>query len=131
MQRIIAILLCSTLCACVTPRAAIAPQRESPQTVGLCQLADASNHFDGKRVVVQALVQTHAHGHFLSDPRCPEAFVLLPNLTAARGYPCSKRILAVVYGCPLHPARARFDGIYQATNSSLIVDSISDIRLTD
>lgn len=29
------------------------------------------------------------------------------------------------------PCRARFDGIYQATNSSLIVNAISDIRLTD
>jgi hypothetical protein len=131
MQRMIAILLCFTLCACAAPRAVIEQQREAPQTVGLCQLADASNHFDGKRVEVEALVQVHDHGYFLSDSRCPKVFVILPNLTAARGYPCSKRTLAVVYGCPLRPARARFEGIYHATNSSLIVNEISDVRLTD
>lgn len=131
MQRMIAILLCSSLCTCAAPGAAIAQQREDPQTVGLCQLSDASNHLDGRRVVVEALVQMHSHGHFLSDSRCPEVFVVLPNLSAARGYPCSKRVLAVVYGCPLRPAQARLHGIYQAANSSLVVSAISDIRLTD
>jgi hypothetical protein len=49
------------------------------------------------------LVQLHAHGHFLLDWRCPGAFVKLPSLTAARGYPCRREALSIVYGCPLRP----------------------------
>jgi hypothetical protein len=131
MRHVSAILLCCTVCACGAPRPAIVRDRAPPQTVGLCQLVDASNHYDGKRVVVEALVQLHAHGHFLSDSRCPEAFVSLPSLAAARGYPCRQEALSIAYGCPLRPARARLDGVYRAANSNFIVNEISDIRISD